>query len=288
MVHAGEGSPGVAVAPYGTFAPGFLARLALAVSRGTLLGRGKLRKLTRRSYMKLHEGPVDTTLWGVPVRLDPRTNMSEGKPLLRLDRYDAQERMVVLEALQGAVARNRDPVFIDVGANIALYSMDAVINGPPGTRAIAIEPQPAMAERIRFNIATATEAGHHRLKAIELFACAVGEVDGTVRLELTDNEHLAHVVEEGGIEVPVRPLLSVLREAKVQHVDCLKIDVEGYEGQTLGPFFKEAPDDLLPTNILIEHLHANEWPVDLFEIMTDRGYIEIRRFRANAVWQRQV
>ncbi len=269
--------------PFGENTPNLVVQLLIWLSRHTLMGHGRLRKITRSLVEKLHVGPVDTHLWGVPMRMNPHTNMSERKPMFRLDRYDPKERAFMHQILQ----QSNQPVMIDIGAHIAIYSLDAVLNGPQRTRAIAIEPQPQLNQHIRFNIGAIKASGNQAIDNLHLLGCAIGPENGVARLEIPDGAHLAHVVEEGGIEVPMKTLLSVLEEQKIDHIDFLKIDIEGYEGEALGPFLEHADDTLLPTGIVMEHLHMDEWNCDIHGLLAKRGYRENLRTRSNAIWTRE-
>jgi len=268
---------------FGDRTPGVLVGLLIALSRKTFLGRGRLRKLILYMVRFLHPGTIDTHLWGVPMRLDHHTNMSEHKPLLRLDRYDNLEREFMRASLTGVA----NPVFVDIGANIGLYSLDAVLNGPANTMAIAIEPQPQIIDRLLFNIAAIAGSGETRVERIKVVPCAVGADNGVARLETPRLKHLARIVERGGIEVPMKTLFRILEEEKIDHIDCLKIDIEGFEGEALGPFLQHAADHLLPNTLLFEHTHSEEWTNDILGLLSKRGYSEISRTRGNAMWSRR-
>ena len=56
--------------------------------------------------------------------------------------------------------------------------------------------------------------------------------------------------------MPSLRLQRILADAAVDHVDALKIDIEGFEDRVLTPFFKDAPQGLWPRAIVIEHLVA--------------------------------
>ncbi|MGJ3231923.1 MAG: FkbM family methyltransferase [Oceanicaulis sp.] len=281
LADAARAPSGAAGAPWGTHAPRGRARLLLWLARHTPLGRGKLRGALLNAFLNAHPGPVDTTLWSAPVRLDPSSNMSEQKPLLRLDRYDRPERAAMLETLDRPGA-----VLVDIGANMGLYCLDAVLHGPEGVRALAVEPQPAMVERLAFNFAHLKQARVRGADGLELHPVALSSASGVVRLDVGGKEHLAQVVEQGGVEVRALTLLALLDEAGVSAPDVIKIDIEGHEGEVLGPFLEDAPDDRLPRRILIEHLHAEEWTRDVTGLLAKRGYHEARRWRANAAWDR--
>jgi FkbM family methyltransferase len=82
------------------------------------------------------------------------------------------------------------------------------------------------------------------------------------------------------IVVPSKPLIDVLKEAGIETVDALKIDVEGAEDIVLEPFLRDAPQALLPRLILIEDTRGF-WSVDLFALLSARGYTVQERGRQN-------
>ena len=268
---------------YGTFAPPLAGRALLWLARHSFLGRGKWRDWVYALFRRIHDGPVDTTLWGAPIRIDPRTNPLERRPMLRFDRVDIRERRVMHSFLD-----HEGAVMADLGANMGLYAFDAALNGPSQTKVIAVEANPSMAARLGFNVETMLKARSRNLEHFTLFPVAVGAEEGSALMDVDRPEHIASlaVVPENGIPVPVRPLLAMLKDAEIDHIDYLKIDVEGYEGEALGPFLEHADDALLPRAIQLEHTGSQFWTRDLFALLEQRGYAEINRFGMNAIWAR--
>ena len=70
---------------------------------------------------------------------------------------------------------------------------------------------------------------------------------------------------------------------RVDHVDTLKIDVEGYEDRVLIGFFAQAPESLWPRAVVIEHLSRQEWHDDCIADMQSRGYAQTGRNRSNTM-----
>jgi hypothetical protein len=102
-----------------------------------------------------------------------------------------------------------------------------------------------------------------------------------------DNLGASHIVsgEPKGIaiKVPSWRLQRILGDAGVNHVDALKIDVEGYEDRVLTGFFRDAPQTLWPRAVVIEHLSRDEWRDDCIADMRARGYAETGRTRSNTL-----
>ncbi len=269
--------------PFGQFAPrGLVARL-LAATRAaapTWAGR-RLAFLYRRIAIRQLKGaPLDVETFGARMRLYPYYNVSEKRILFTPQFFDAEERTLLASRM------NDDFVFIDIGANVGAYSLFVAAKAKARCRVLAIEPQPDIFERLIFNI---RQNDFPSVKALE---CAVTDSDGEITLFI-DNQNRGEtsvrvVSAEGGrsaMRVPARTLLTLVNEEKYDHIDAIKLDVEGAEDLILEPFFRTAPESLWPKLIVIEHLHQR-WTVDLPQLLRDTGYTVVQRTKNNAAWVR--
>jgi FkbM family methyltransferase len=160
-------------------------------------------------------------------------------------------------------------VFCDIGANCGTYALTA--RAKAGARVIAIEPNPIMRERLTANMRL------NNLTGIEIEPVAIGKDEGTARLNMGSRWDYGQASLVGrskgkGIDVEVRPLVAVLHKHELARFDAIKIDVEGFEGQALGPFLEMAEDEQLPSALVIEHLHEADWSSDLHVITERRGF----------------
>lgn len=175
------------------------------------------------------------------------------------------------QELQQIVAGLRPgETFVDAGANFGLFSLYGAKAVGPSGRVIAIEPNPAMLQRLRFNVAA------NSLPNLDIAPVALGAERGTASLNIPstqmDRASLLSVRGQDATSiVPVEPLASILAERGVERVDMLKIDIEGYEDQALLPFFKTAPKSLWPRSILIER-SEHLWREDCIAYMHTIGY----------------
>lgn len=123
--------------------------------------------------------------------------------------------------------------------------------------------------------------------------CAVADEDGEITLFI-DKENRGEtsvrvVSADGGkasLRVPAKTLATIVNEEGYQHIDAIKLDVEGAEDLILEPFFRMAPQALWPRLIIMEHLHQR-WTVDLPQLLEDNGYVVVQRTRNNAAWLRE-
>jgi FkbM family methyltransferase len=266
--------------PWGTHLPSAYARAVLALTRAmpaNWLGL-RLAILFRRLVMRrIGEGCLDTTLWGMRLRLYPRRNGCEKNALFTPQMFDTMERRVLADAV---AQKGGAFTFVDIGANVGLYSLYLASCGD--VRTLAIEPQPIILERLRFHLAANPAA------QIDLKPIALAEHDGETTLVLNESDSGGtHIDKQDGrqdagerISVPCRALVSVLAEAGIATIDALKIDVEGAEDIVFAPFLRDAPPSLLPRLLVIEDTRGL-WSVDLFALLATRGYTVQERSRQN-------
>jgi FkbM family methyltransferase len=270
---------------WGSHAPRALDRAVLALTRAmpnNWLGLRLAMVLRKIVMRRLGEGALDTMLWDMRLRLYPRRNGCEKNALFTPQMFDVMERGVLAKAVQAALGRGDAFTFVDIGANVGLYSLFVAACGGTQVRVLAIEPQPGILDRLRFHLAA------NALDNIDVLACALGERAGEAVLVINDRDSGGtHLDKQGGpsgggerIRVACRPLPDVLAEAGIVTIDALKIDVEGAEDLVLRQFLLDAPHALLPRLILIEDA-PGYWEVDLFALMARRGYVVQERSRQN-------
>lgn len=218
----------------------------------------QLAFLVRRMARRVARDPVDVRHEGLRLRLRTRGNISESTFLFMPRRWDCRERSFLAAELAP------DATFVDVGANAGGYVWCVLaLLGDEG-RVVAVEPDPALRARLRFNLET------NRETRVTVVGAAVAARSGKGWLVRDpDNRGQNALSAESGasavtgtsteteagadvLPVPVRPLPEILEEAGVTRVDALKIDVEGMEPEILADFFDRAPEALWPRLILTE------------------------------------
>lgn len=127
-------------------------------------------------------------------------------------------------------------VAIDVGANVGWHTLlMARLVGPRG-RVLAIEANPSIRNELARNIAI------NRLAHVDVIPYAVAASDTTLNFYAPSADHpdsaSGHFLSDadirsGAIRVPARPLDPIVAERKLERVDLIKIDVEGFEWPTL-------------------------------------------------------
>jgi FkbM family methyltransferase len=277
----------VDLAPYGTRKPGRFVRAILALTRRLPANGLGFRLSTPFRHLAIEwlgDQPVDTLVWGARVRLYPKRNSCEKNALFTPQTFDVLERDVLASAMDQRITPGESFTFVDIGANVGLYSLFVATRGGARVRILAAEPQPGITDRLTFN--RNCNPGFD----ITVLPVAVADRDGDVELVIRSDRAGSYVNKSTGavegadsVRVPCRSLISILREAGVGSVDALKIDIEGAEDLALGPFLRDAPQDLLPRLILIED--RADWTMDVYALLLERGYARMTRSRHNVIFR---
>lgn len=269
--------------PWGTYAPSDgVARLrAFSSARSASYLGKRFAFLARKFAMGMMKGVLDVEVFDHKLRIEPFANLAEKRVLFTPQYFDPVERDWLARYLPG------DAVFIDIGANVGAYSFYAAQCAGPQARILAIEPQPAVFQRLCENISFNPGV------PIEAIPMAVADVDGPIQLFVDRNNagetSMRRIGSEGAhgvtLEVQAKPLATLLAEHDLPRVDALKIDVEGAEDLILVPFFQSAPKALRPTLVIIEN-SPESWHTDCIALMHDQGYTSVAETRLNIVLTR--
>lgn len=176
-------------------------------------------------------------------------------------------------------------VFIDVGGNIGLYSALAARRVGKGGRVVVFEGHPAIAAMLRENMAL------NRLANVEVVSAAVGAAPAKTMMKLeTGNSGASHVSnsnEPGNVEVDVVTIDAALAKFGIDHVDYIKIDVEGFEEFALtGAAETIANNDAVTIQIEVDKRWLERYgssPSRIFEILRGHGLTPHRLDDANAL-----
>lgn len=279
-----------AASPFGSHAPAQVLSHLLAACHREHGPRGSrlLAPVLRKIMTKLTPLPVDVCVGGIKLRCQLTDNYSEKKFVFTPWRYDRQERQLLRDHLPA------DGVFLDIGANIGLYTLAAMQVIGAGGRILAFEPNPATRQRLLFN--TTANASPDSAAALTVLAIGIADSKSRFVLQLDSSNLGASSISDHNrsrlsgsdprrneVVIECKPLLAVLQEQQIDHIDVIKIDIEGAEDRAMAPYLREAPATLLAKLIIIEN-SPHLWREDIFALLKQRGYQRILQNRMNSVF----
>ncbi len=261
--------------------PDLELRLMLAVTRRLppIRGAGVLSCRLRRLYNRRARQPVHSRLrvagFDFELDLDPGEDV-DGNLLFHPQLYDCHELAFLKAHLP------KGGTFVDVGANIGLYSLVAARQVGPAGRVVAIEADPDTHRTL------ATNCTSNALHQVRARCIGVSDRDETLRFAVNTSGNRGgssfhHEAEARGVYLPCLPLQTILEEEGIQQIDAMKCDIEGFEYRVLKPFLANAPRTLWPRALVIESFGASHQSAhaDPVQLLREHGYRLLRRVKQN-------
>lgn len=166
-------------------------------------------------------------------------------------------------------------VCLDIGSNIGYYALlEHKIVGNEG-KVIAIEPSPANYNTLKENIKLQNSSN------IENYNFAAGDKNGLTRFVIDKRSNGCMTIPEGEepiipgeiIEVPIKKIDDFIDEIKLQQVDFLRMDVEGYEHHVFNGMNKTL-EKFKPMIQIEVHssLMGKETTIQLLKTLKKQGY----------------
>ena len=234
-------------------------------------------QVMRKIVMRFADLPIRCEVDALQFEFFLKDNNSEKKYLFMPWRFDERERRFLVDSIPP------DGVFVDIGANVGIYTLYVAKHLSKKGRVISFEPNPRAHDRLSRNVSL-NEA--HINPEIALLQLGVAADEASFDLHLNpDNLGGSSLVAESGdtVRVDCKPLLTVMRELGITKINGLKIDIEGAEDAALAPFFESAPREMFPDVIVIEN-SEDLWRIDLFQLFEASGYQIKFKTRLNCVF----
>ncbi|RYE13200.1 MAG: FkbM family methyltransferase [Rickettsiales bacterium] len=148
---------------------------------------------------------------------------------------------------------NSDGVFVDVGANLGLYS-SIILKAFGEKRIIAIEPEVNNFIMLNNNIALNT-LDQNKITTLNI---AIGATSKLIELEspvVNNNGTFRVVINSSNTDItkkyyPMMALDTVFKSLNIKNISLMKIDIEGYEMEALKGI--DWDSEYKPQNILME------------------------------------
>lgn len=240
----------------------------------------QIAQLLRKVVMQFAVLPIRCEVDALRFEFFLKDNNSEKKYLFMPWRFDQRERRFLVDSIPA------DGIFIDIGANVGIYTLYVAKHLSNKGRVISFEPNPRAHDRLSKNMSL-NEASVSAEVALMQLGIASDEASFYLYLN-ADNLGGSSLVAESGetVRVDCKPLLTVMRDLGVEKISGLKIDIEGAEDDALAPFFEDAPREMFPDVIVIEN-SQELWQMDLFQLFEEAGYQLQFKTRLNSVFAKR-
>jgi FkbM family methyltransferase len=179
----------------------------------------------KRAWERLREPRTIRWLHGLRLRVYPGNEMS--RYIFVTGCYEPNEFYLLDKVLRPGMT------FIDVGANMGVYTLFASRKVGKTGEVVAIEPSSRDFERLRDSVEL------NRLANVRLVQVAVSSRRAQAELLIAAEEHSGHntlgafaydtVVAQGKERVRVERLDDIVEQERLGRVDAIKMDVEGAE-----------------------------------------------------------
>jgi FkbM family methyltransferase len=231
----------------------------------------KINRVGNESWNKLFN---ENGLFEFNLNNDVKINLYKDSVLSRLiyNGFEKEETDYVISVL------SEGDIFIDVGANIGLFSLLASkIVGNAG-RVLCYEPAPITFSRLKENVQL------NNLKNIDIRNIGLSNKKGELIFYISNNGHDAwnsfapsqDNKLESSIQVPVSTVDIELENVDKSRIKIVKIDVEGWEKFVLhgGKNFFVNYNPIVMVEFTEENTFNAGYPVyDIYNIMEDFGYV---------------
>lgn len=240
----------------------------------------QIAQVMRKLVMQFADLPLRCEVDGLQFEFLLKDNNSEKKYLFMPWRFDQRERRFLVDSIPV------DGTFVDIGANVGIYTLYVAKHLSDKGRVISFEPNPRAHDRLSKNVSL-NEASVSADVALMQLGVAAEEASFDLYLN-ADNLGGSSLVAESGetVSVACKPLLTVMRDLGVEKISGLKIDIEGAEDAALAPFFEHAPREMFPDVIVIEN-SQELWKRDLFQLFAESGYQLQFKTRLNSVFAKR-
>ena len=220
------------------------------VSRAGVVGRllrSPLKLIPASARLPIVQGPLRGWWWVV----------GSGSHGYWLGSYEQEKSRLFADGI-----RPGDVVY-DVGANVGYYTLLAASAVGEQGRVIAFEPLPENLAFLRRHLSM------NHLQNVEVFAAAVSDRAGETFFEVAASRSMGQISKRGSLTMRVVALDELVAAGTVPPPDCIKIDVEGAEGQVLAGARKVLTDSKPDIHLALHGAEARE---ACCRVLSETGY----------------
>ena len=267
----------------------FVLRIIIFLGKHTFFGRGSLKRfliriiefLTFKSVFDLNKPIFKTKIYDFFINFysDRKTEMK-----IYFQRKENRELNYIKKAI------NKNTWFIDIGANIGLYSLHVASLNTKKKKinVLSVEPHPIMLVRLKENFDLLKTQNYYVKKKFFIVNKAIGVNKKIGYLDISGNHANSRLTlnkKKKTVRVKIVNIHELIKKYKIKKIGCIKIDTEGSEFQILKSLFnKKKSKTLLPYFMIIEHNRDKNY-YHLHNFIISKGYSVVFKSNSNYVYK---
>lgn len=242
-------------------------------------GNGSLKKILYKILKKfIGDNQIFYNYHGRKFLLNPLTNSTDSKIIIS-SRYLEKTELNYLKI----TVKNKNSIFLDIGANTGYYSIMAA--GFGFKKIYAFEPIKETIDKLKQNISI-----NKLSEKIEIIDKAIGDknLQKTIYKDLDNIGNSSLIIKNRNFKenrIQMTTLVDFIKEKKIDKIHSIKIDVEGYEDRALIPFLNSLKFKNFPKLIILEHSNKKIWNSDLIGLLKSKGYKLVNSSRGNSIFE---
>lgn len=233
--------------------------LAYSPRLAAIINSFGLKPLARNVYYRLHR-PKDGAIAFSVGQHTARFRVKDAVELRTVEHGFFCEEEGIAEILK---AIRPNDTFLDVGANLGIYSMFAAA---AGAKVVACEPEPIARERLVANAKLNTSD-------LTVIPKAISDRCGTATFSAADPAAVSQSARLSAVGVQVELATG---DSLGIHPNVIKIDVEGHEGSVL----RGLRGSLASCRLCMVEIHDyppfNVVPAEIYALLREAGFSDIR------------
>lgn len=194
---------------------------------------------------------------------------------------------------QNLFKNKRNGVFVEFGAiNGIDHSNSLYFEQKMGWTGLCLEPNPEAYDRLKVNrnCICKNYAVGDREAMVDYTQFSGGLWGWGGVSEYIEEKHQERIDQyipmeaRKTIQVQMKPLLDILKEAKLSHIDYMSIDTEGSEYSILSKFFNDCSPLSNQISIDVFDIENNFGTFPIEKLMTENGYIKVMTLDINEIY----
>jgi FkbM family methyltransferase len=236
-----------------------------------IMNKKPLKKAVDATLLKLI--PASIHIGPAIIELNPTDPVVSGA--LTLGVYEQPEVRFFMRSCRSEM------IFVDIGANVGLYSGLAMHLTSPSGRIVALEPHAESREFLHRTLTNNQKKVGVQASKFVIVEDAASDVDGQVQLFINDKNKGDHRLYDAGLHdriVPIyaRTLDNILYGLEIDEINYLKIDVQGYEVKVIRgarEIFRKSSHLIILTEFWPKGIrNAKDEPLELLCTLAEQGF----------------